>query len=25
MENVKGIESKIKSFSSFYYVALLNI
>lgn len=24
-ENVKGIESKIKSFSSFYHVALFNI
>lgn len=25
LENVKGIESKIKSFSSFYHVALFNI
>jgi hypothetical protein len=25
LENVKGIESKIKSFSSFYHVALFNL
>jgi len=25
LENVKGIESKIKSYSSFYHVALFNI
>jgi len=25
LENVKGFESKIKSFASFYHVALFNI